>query len=356
MGEYLEEVFARIDLLARAGSLEGVETVYVGGGTPSLLGEGLVELVGRIRSVCSPLEFSCEANPESFTADLARRLVRAGLTRVSLGVQTLDAVELKTIGRVHTAARALDALEAAAAAGLDVSCDLMCGLPGQTLASFERSLSGVLSCPVGHVSVYPLSIEEGTALDRMIERGLVEGPDEDLQADCMELAAARLREAGFERYEVASYARSGRACRHNIAYWTGTSYVGVGRAAASMLSADDLLACAALFPAVSVPTRGRVRIVQLDDSAHDFDFEVLSESEALAEDLMLACRMSAGIPRTLLNRARTLFGASRVDGQMAFLEGEGLLKKGVSGGLAPTERGWLMGNELFGAMWDLHCS
>lgn len=235
IGAYCEGLSAQVDAHGNAGELSAVETVYVGGGTPSLLGGRLVGLVDLVRSYCEPVEFTCEANPESFTLDLAQALRAAGVTRISLGVQSLNASELKAIGRIHSAEQAMLAIAQAKAAGFSTSCDVMCGLPGQTLDTFAETLRSLVTLNPDHVSVYPLQLEEGTPLARMEEAGEVEVPDEDFQAQCMDLAAEVLKEAGYERYEVASYAKPGHRCRHNIAYWTGKPYLGLGRSAASML-------------------------------------------------------------------------------------------------------------------------
>lgn len=235
IGAYCEGLSAQVDAHGNAGELSAVETVYVGGGTPSLLGGRLVGLVDLVRSYCEPVEFTCEANPESFTLDLAQALRAAGVTRISLGVQSLNASELKAIGRIHSAEQAMLAVAQAKAAGFSTSCDLMCGLPGQTLDTFAETLRSLVTLNPDHVSVYPLQLEEGTPLARMEEAGEMEVPDEDFQAQCMDLAAEVLEEAGYERYEVASYAKPGHRCRHNIAYWTGKPYLGLGRSAASML-------------------------------------------------------------------------------------------------------------------------
>lgn len=235
IGAYCEGLSAQVDAHGNAGELSEVETVYVGGGTPSLLGGRLVGLVDLVRSYCEPVEFTCEANPESFTLDLAQALRAAGVTRISLGVQSLNASELKAIGRIHSAEQAMLAVAQAKAAGFSTSCDVMCGLPGQTLDTFAETLRSLVTLNPDHVSVYPLQLEEGTPLARMEEAGDVEAPDEDFQAQCMDLAAEVLEEAGYERYEVASYAKPGHRCRHNIAYWTGKPYLGLGRSAASML-------------------------------------------------------------------------------------------------------------------------
>lgn len=235
IGAYCEGLSAQLDAHGNAGELSEVETVYVGGGTPSLLGVRLVGLVDYVRAYCEPVEFTCEANPESFTLDLAQALRAAGVTRISLGVQSLNASELKAIGRIHSAEQAMLAVAQAKAAGFSTSCDVMCGLPGQTLDTFAETLRSLVALNPDHVSVYPLQLEEGTPLARMEEAGEMEVPDEDFQAQCMDLAAEVLEEAGYERYEVASYAKPGHRCRHNIAYWTGKPYLGLGRSAASML-------------------------------------------------------------------------------------------------------------------------
>lgn len=235
IGAYCEGLSAQLDAHGNAGELSEVETVYVGGGTPSLLGGRLVGLVDYVRAYCEPVEFTCEANPESFTLDLAQALRAAGVTRISLGVQSLNASELKAIGRIHSAEQVMLAVAQAKAAGFSTSCDVMCGLPGQTLDTFAETLRSLVTLNPDHVSVYPLQLEEGTPLARMEEAGEMEVPDEDFQAQCMDLAAEVLEEAGYERYEVASYAKPGHRCRHNIAYWTGKPYLGLGRSAASML-------------------------------------------------------------------------------------------------------------------------
>lgn len=235
IGAYCEGLSAQVDAHGNAGELSEVETVYVGGGTPSLLGVRLVGLVDYVRAYCEPVEFTCEANPESFTLDLAQALRAAGVTRISLGVQSLNASELKAIGRIHSAEQAMLAVAQAKAAGFSTSCDVMCGLPGQTLDTFAETLRSLVTLNPDHVSVYPLQLEEGTPLARMEEAGEMEVPDEDFQAQCMGLAAEVLEESGYERYEVASYAKPGHRCRHNIAYWTGKPYLGLGRSAASML-------------------------------------------------------------------------------------------------------------------------
>lgn len=371
---YFEQLYARLDAFGKAGALDQIRTVYVGGGTPSLAGERLVELARRIRAWCAPVEFTCEANPESLTAELATSLAKVGVTRVSLGVQTLDNTELAVIGRIHDADRALAAIATVKDAGLDVSCDLMCGLPGQTAASWKRTLDGVLAAAPHHVSVYPLTLEEGTPLYRMACRDELLEPDEDFQASCMDVARERLGAAGYHPYEVASYALDGHECAHNIAYWTGRGYLGLGRSAAGMLDAEDFDRLAGLFPGVS--SRGdayRVRLVQRDDAATAFEAEYLSQREASAEDLMLACRMTRGVGPDLLVRSAcviptdelavacdralelglTTWVPDGVEGYAGRIASKDVIAGRARARLAPTHLGWLDGNVLFELFWGL---
>lgn len=371
---YFEHLYTRLDAFGNAGALRQIRTVYVGGGTPSLAGERLVKLARRISMWCKPVEFTCEANPESLTAGLATALDEAGVTRISLGVQTLDNTELAVIGRIHDAERALEAIATVKDVGLDVSCDLMCGLPGQTMASWQYTLDGALAAAPHHVSVYPLTLEEGTPLYRMACRDDSLEPDEDFQAACMDVARERLSSAGYHPYEVASYALDGHECAHNIAYWTGQGYLGLGRSAAGMLDAEDFDRLAGLFP--DVPARGdahRVRLVQRDDDATVFEAEYLSQREAAAEDLMLACRMTRGVASDLLvlvarvipadgltaacDRALELGLATWVPETLGVHEGPFTSADVVAGHvrarLAPTHLGWLDGNMLFELFWDL---
>ena len=368
---YLDRLTNRVDAFGTAGLLDGVRTVYIGGGTPSLLGMRLVELVRSVMQWCAPEEFTCEANPESFTSSLALQLARAGVTRISLGGQSLQEEELKAVGRIHSAAQALDAICYAKDAGLDVSCDLMCGLPLQTQDSWAKSVTGLIEAGPCHVSIYPLTVEDGTPLALKVDSGRLVLPDEDEQADEMELARRFLVEAGFAPYEVASYALPGHACRHNIAYWTGIEYLGLGRSAASMLSRDTFRMSSSLFSDLA-PLDGaaRIRVLQTDDAASAFEIEQLDIREAMAEDLMLACRMTRGIPQELLLRASAVFGKQIVADTCARAIELGLATWGApdgenyvdasSGGvdlfpgaLAPTQQGWLEGNELFGLFWNL---
>lgn len=368
LDRYAAQLSGCLRALGERGALAGCRTAYLGGGTPSLLGDRLPGIVRLVRACCPRLvELTCEANPESMGDGLAGALAAAGATRVSLGVQSLDDRELRALGRLHSSSRALDALAAVRAAGLDASIDLMCGIPHQTPDSWRATLEAAVEVGAGHVSVYPLTIEEDTPFARRVAAGALPEPDEDLQAWCMEEARRVLGAAGLTPYEVASYALPGKECRHNIAYWTGVPYLGLGRSAASMLDAD---AYRSLRGALGLPAAGgrasRLRFVQLGDGfplppapAGDgpgYEVEELDAAEAAAEDLMLGMRMTRGVDEGLLARAADVLGAAPVEAAVRRALDRGLAAwrgEGRGRRLAPTERGWLQGNELFSIMWDL---
>lgn len=220
-----------------------VRTVYVGGGTPSLLGPaGLRALLGWIDAsfdAREALERTVELNPEHVDEALLDALVAGGVDRVSLGVQSLTPSALVQLGRAHAAERARAALCAAVDRGLRVSADLIVGWPGQGEASLRADVEGLLATGVEHVSIYALTIEAGTPWEALVRRGRRSTPDADAQAERLEQAAALLEAAGLRHYEVASYARPGRRAVHNLGYWTWRDYVGLGPSAASARHAAD---------------------------------------------------------------------------------------------------------------------
>ena len=370
MARYARSLERLVSQAGELGLLEGLRTAYLGGGTPTMLGaEALSSLIARV-SDQEPThagleELTFEANPESLGDDVLAFALEAGATRVSIGVQSFCDRELEGLGRVHTAELAEQRVRAAVASGLRVSVDLMCGIPYQTPASWENSLAQAVSLGVGHASCYPLMIEPGTPMEGMCETGELPWPSDDTEANDMEAAERVLGDAGFARYEVASYARSGERCRHNVAYWTGVEYLGLGVAAASMLGREAYEVLRGAVPLLSksradaarlrLTVSSDVREVARAQSLADlrFDVEQLSEREAVAEDLMLAARMTDGLCPELVKRAREIIGTARVDACLERLVGEGLLVAGRRGWLAPTHAGWLLGNELYGPLWDL---
>lgn len=371
MKDYVNALKHQLDEVAQLGLLAATKTVYMGGGTPSLLGQAAADLAQHVLALTQPSEFSMEANPDSLSDDLLVNLSKGGVTRISLGVQSFNDNELKRLGRIHSADLAYDRVLAAKGHGYDVSVDLMCAIPEQTVSSWESSLSRFISLEVDHVSVYPLIIEDGTALAKQTKDKDTPWNAYDVQADRMQAASKMLQAAGFERYEVASYARNHKSCKHNKMYWTGESYLGLGISAASMLTACeyDLLA----DQNTSLPARpqdaARARLVVLDSPrkiaegtsffSTEFDVEFLTHREAVAEDLMLHARLMEPFSLALLAESELVFGASRLQDMLDTCVQDGLLdcvEADVSKGAKtyrPTEKGWLLGNELYGRLWDL---
>lgn len=218
-------------------------TVYVGGGTPSLLGGGgLARLADWLRARfpgAGADEWTVEVNPEHGSPALFAALRAAGATRASLGTQSADPEGLAILGRAHAPAQALASIAAAAAAGLRVSADLIVGWPGQTAAGVARDVAAMVDAGAAHVSVYALTIEENTPWLKLVRRGKRRMPDADHQADMLEAAEAALTAAGLEHYEVASSARPGEESRHNLLYWTWQDYLGLGPSAHSARHGAD---------------------------------------------------------------------------------------------------------------------
>jgi oxygen-independent coproporphyrinogen-3 oxidase len=229
--------------LAREGVFalsQELDSVYVGGGTPSLLGPAAMELLadalGRDRLRGDRLEWTAEANPESFTDDVARAWVRAGVNRLSLGVQSFDDRVLRWMGRLHGAAGAEEAVGRARRAGLDdVSVDLIFSLPQGIERSWTEDLDRALALEVPHVSLYGLTVEPDTPLGRRVREGRERPADEARYREEYLEAAETLARAGYVHYEVSNFALPGRESRHNTVYWTGDPYLGLGNSAHSYL-------------------------------------------------------------------------------------------------------------------------
>lgn len=371
MNNYVKALKHQLDEAAQLGLLSTTKTVYMGGGTPSLLGQDAVDLAQHTSAIVNPDEFSIEANPDSLSDDLLASLATGGVTRISLGVQSFNNNELKKLGRIHSADLAYDRVLAAKEYDYDMSVDLMCAIPEQTESSWEFSLSRFISLGVNHVSVYPLTIEDGTALAKQTQDKDIPWNAYDVQADRMQTASKMLQAAGFERYEVASYARNQKSCKHNKMYWTGESYLGLGTSAASMLTAFEYDTLAK--ENASLPSRPqdaiRVRLVVLDSPkkiaegvslfSTEFDVEFLTHREAVAEDLMLHARLTEPIAPALLGESEQVFGASCLQEvfdacvQDELLECVDAADFEIKASYKPTKKGWLLGNELYGRLWEL---
>ena len=238
---WLDALRAEIRALEKEGVFvldDALDTLYVGGGTPSLLGaqamEGLLTVIGEERLRGSEVEWTAEANPESFTREVARGWRRAGVNRISLGIQSFHPPSLQWMGRLHGADGARSAVRIARGEGFtNLSVDLIFGLPAYLDRNWARDLDETLSLEPEHVSLYGLSAESATPLGHAVAEGRETLPSEEQYEQEYLLAVDRLAEAGYEAYEVSNFARPGFASRHNSVYWSGEPYLGLGNAAHS---------------------------------------------------------------------------------------------------------------------------
>lgn len=219
-----------------------VTSIFFGGGTPSLMEPStvgaIVDRIARRWTVADGLEVTLEANPTSVEADKFRAFRSAGINRVSLGIQALDDASLKFLGREHNAAEATGAIELAARTFDRFSFDLIYARPGHTVAAWQAELARALDYAVGHLSVYQLTIEQGTAFYPLHARGDLVLPDEDLAGDLYEATQSQLTAAGLPAYEISNHARPGEESRHNLTYWRYGDYVGIGPGAHGRLTLD----------------------------------------------------------------------------------------------------------------------
>lgn len=243
--DYASTLISEIALAGRvlgdAGALRPMDTVFFGGGTPTLLPAGdlarMLEAATSAFGLVDGAEVTVEANPDTVASAVARTLATAGVTRMSVGMQSAVPHVLAALDRTHRPENVRTAVAAAKDAGLAVSVDLIYGAPGESLADWESSLDAALALEPDHISAYALIIEDGTKLARQIRRGEVPTPDDDLQADMYELADARLADGGFDWYEVSNWARTpDRRSRHNLAYWRGNDWWGFGPGAHSHMA------------------------------------------------------------------------------------------------------------------------
>lgn len=236
--EVLREIALSREVLAAHGPLRPAQTVFFGGGTPTLLPPGdLARMLAGVRetfTLAPGAEVTVEANPDTVTDAVAAELAGAGVTRLSIGMQSAVPHVLAALDRTHDPERVETAVAAARRAGLDVSLDLIYGAPGESLDDWRHSVSTAVALKPDHVSAYALIIEDGTKLERQIRRGEVPAPDDDLQADMYELVDDLLAAGGYEWYEVSNWATAAaHRSRHNLSYWRGTDWWGYGPGAHS---------------------------------------------------------------------------------------------------------------------------
>ncbi|MDB5079169.1 MAG: Oxygen-independent coproporphyrinogen-III oxidase-like protein [Chloroflexi bacterium] len=345
--------------LGNTASTGPVRTIFFGGGTPSLLPPSFLgktlEAIARRADLRPGTEITVEANPGTLSLEKLRGLRQIGVNRLSFGVQTFDDPLLKSLGRTHTGAEAVEALEMARRAGFDnVNLDFIYGLPGQNMATWQSTLERAISIRPAHLSVYGLTVEEGTMLHRQVESGKLTAADSDTAADMYEMAQDLLEKAGYAQYEISNWAlrspddlpnASPRlACQHNLVYWRNLPYLGSGPGAHSSFAGWR-------FPVMKDP-EDYIRRLRANQSVIVADeAETITRGVDLADSIILALRLNEGLELAKVERE---FGYSLEElfpGTLGMLTQAGLVEHFEGPQLEKrirlTRHGRLVSNEVF---------
>ncbi|GAB2687694.1 radical SAM family heme chaperone HemW [Saccharopolyspora gloriosae] len=340
--DWLDGLRAELDLGARAlaaggGTVPAARTVFVGGGTPSLLGaERLSSVVSAIRDsfgLTADAEITTESNPESTSPEFFAGIREGGYNRVSLGMQSAAEHVLRVLERNHTPGRAVTAAREARAAGFEhVNLDLIYGTPGETDDDLRASLRAVLDAGVDHVSAYSLIVEDGTAMARKVRRGELPMPDEDVLADRYEIIDSTLAEVGLRWYEVSNWATGDAArCAHNLGYWQGGDWWGAGPGAHSHVGGVR-------WWNVKHPARYSALLAEGRSPAHAR--ELLDTEDQRVERIMLELRVAEGLPLSALTADGVLAAKQAAE--------DGLLRPDAlsAGRCVLTDRGRLLADAV----------
>ena len=326
---YLAAAVAELDLAVRVlGDPPPIRTVFFGGGTPTMLPHrsltGLLDAVRDRFEMTPDAEITTEANPESVDAGYLEALVAAGFTRLSLGMQSARPSVLAVLERRHTPGRVAEAVAAARAAGFgSINLDLIYGSPTETAADWRESLSAALDLAPEHVSAYSLIVEDGTRLARRIRHGDLPAPDDDLHAELYLMAEELLSAAGLANYEISNWALPGAECRHNLAYWLGDDWWGVGPGVHSHVGGVR-------WWNVRHPRDYSARLAAAVSPAQAR--EVLTKSQHHAERVLLELRLAAGLPLAELSPGELARAQVFVADGLASADG-GVLRLSVAGRL-----------------------
>ncbi len=330
---YVKRLIADIESYSKKVQGE-VDTVYFGGGTPTLLSErqfdSILHSLNKSFAISAGAEISCECNPATADFEHLKNIRKIGINRLSVGVQSANDRELRALGRAHSFSDFKDLYNDARRAGFEnISVDLMYGIPDQTVASFEKTIDALCDCSPEHISAYCLKIEDGTPFGRKKET--LSLPNEDEEYDMYMLCNEKLVEYGYNRYEISNFSRPGYESRHNLKYWTGADYLGFGVAAHSYFDGERF----SNSRDISAYIRGE------DITEERFK---ISEKEKIAEYIMLRMRLAAGIN---CSDFQSRFGVSLFDvvGSLDRYVEAGYIKKDA-GCVSFTERGVFVSNTI----------
>ncbi|OXM86133.1 radical SAM family heme chaperone HemW [Paenibacillus rigui] len=320
-----------------------IETIFVGGGTPTvLLPDQMESFLKRVRTyfpqTAANLEFTMEANPGTTDKEKLQAMKEGGVNRISFGVQSFDNKLLEGIGRIHNTDDVYRSLENARAVGFgNLSIDLMFGLPNQTLDTMNDSIDKALELGLTHYSIYSLKVEENTLFHTLFQKNQLPLPDEDVELDMFLLIMDRLKKAGYAQYEISNFAKPGYESRHNSMYWLNRSYYGLGAGAHGYTHGKRHVNIKGIQPYIDATLTRRPLLEHFE----------ISEQEAMEDFMMVGLRLLRGVKRSDFHRQ---FGRELEDvfgGVLNKLVGQKLLDP-TAEGYRLSEQGVLLGNEVFG--------
>lgn len=319
-----------------------VDSIYFGGGTPSLLPAGklanLLKFFTKETRLSSDAEITVEANPGSITVEKLKILKDSGVNRLSIGVQSFQDKSLKSLGRIHTKRDAEDAIQWARSAGFrNLSLDLIFGLPGQTVLDWERELQTALKISPEHISAYQLTVEKDTEFGRLADSGQLELPEESAIVEMFQRTSILMVQAGYERYEISNYARGKKYCRHNLNTWGHGEYLGIGAGACSFLDGTRTKNAEGISDYIQ----------NIDLNLPCFvEEEKVDGKRELTEILMLGLRMVKGVDLKGIEE-RTAIKIEKKYSSLLFELREQDLLRLEEGRMRLTEKGMLFSNEVF---------
>ncbi|HEY6832039.1 MAG TPA: radical SAM family heme chaperone HemW [Pseudolabrys sp.] len=333
---YVRAVEAELAATARRVPGRTVSTIFFGGGTPSLMQpssvQSILDAIGKHWSVAPDVEVTLEANPTSVDATRFRGYRSAGVNRVSLGVQALDDASLKELGRLHTAQEALDAVAVARSIFDRYSFDLIYARPRQTLDAWVAELKRAIAEAAEHLSLYQLTIEPDTPFFGLHKAGKLIVPDDDLGRELYDLTQSVCAEAGLPTYEISNHARPGAECRHNLVYWRGHDYAGVGPGAHGRLTLDGRRY------ATETEKRPESWLMRVEANGTGLIVdEKLTPGETADEYLLMGLRLAEGIDP---QRFTTIAGRTLDPKRISILQGEGAVETTADGRLRVTQSGF----------------
>lgn len=330
--KYIKAVNKQIEYYAKSSNEYEVATVYFGGGTPSVIDEKYINLILKnIKSfynISKSPEVTIEANPGTITREKLLNYIQYGINRISFGVQSLNDKMLKQIGRCHNTNDVIVGYKLAREVGFNnISLDLMFGLPGQDISDIENTLNGFIKLEPEHISTYSLKIEKGTPFYRLYNEGKIKLPTEDVEREMYYLIKKKLKENGYNQYEISNFSKPGYSSRHNISYWRRTDYLGFGVSASSCFNNIRFTNIYDINKYIENPIN------------NFFEEEVLSKEIILSEEVILGLRLCEGIEESKIYKEDWKKSVAR------------LIKKGLliknNGRIMLTDKGLDLANQVF---------